>query len=188
MKKLLVYLVLVYAMISAALGYILASWADTGSVPLQNITLRDGTVLKGQLIEVRGDLYVIQTNQLGLINVKAAEILGIAPATAAVTTPAELPQTMGAVPTTINPLSNSPQGQMAQQFLQDPEISATMQELMKDPEIMNLLKDPSIMAAALSGNPEQIQNNEGVKALMQNPKMQELMSKMAQKMHLPSTP
>ena len=195
MKKFLLSLGLIYFWtVAVSVGHAQPAAQNPGNVPLQNITLHDGTVLKGQLIEVQGDTYVIKTNQLGMINIKASEISSLTPATV---NPMASPmmvsnpptsETMSAGTMPINPLSSGggQQSQMAQQFLQDPEISASIKEVLQDPEIMNLLKDPSLMGDALSMDPQKIQNNENIKTLMQNPKMQEIMAKMAQKMNLQS--
>ncbi len=49
-----------------------------------------------------------------------------------------------------------------------------IQELVKDPEIAELMKNPSLMQDALSMDPQKIQNNPEVQKLMQNPTMQEI--------------
>ena len=59
--------------------------------------------------------------------------------------------------------------------------------ILQDPEIVNLLQDKSVMQDVMSMNPTSIQNNSSIQALMQNPKMQNILDKLNQKMGNPGT-
>ena len=67
-------------------------------------------------------------------------------------------------------------------MLQDPEIMSLMQELVQDPSVAEMLKDPSLMQDALSMDPSRVQNNTQVQKLIQNPTMQKILKLTAQKL------
>ena len=85
-----------------------------------------------------------------------------------------------------------PGGQLQQQLLADPEIQADIRELLKDPETMNLFMNGNLMQDALSMDPDKIKNNQNMQQLMQNPKMQDIIQKINQKIggqnSLPTSP
>ena len=85
-----------------------------------------------------------------------------------------------------------PGSQLQQQLLADPEIQADIRELLKDPETMNLFMNGNLMQDALSMDPDKIKNNQNMQQLMQNPKMQDIIQKINQKIggqnSLPTSP
>lgn len=144
-------------------------------MPLQSIALKDGTVVKGFLKAVVDGDYVIQTQNLGELKIPAAEIASI---TAAGLTPANTP---------IPSLNSSPSFEgmvrnIQQKYLSDPAITADLQALASDPEIMNLILDPGVFNAIMSMDPNTIQNNPGVQKMLQNPKIQKLMQEIKEKL------
>ena len=153
---------------------------------LQTITLKDGTVLKGHLTKVMNDIYVIQTQHMGDVQVHVSDLANITTGN-----PPSLPQS--STPSTSSPVVENPSvnsmsgmlgqgGQLQQQLLADPEIQAGIQELLKDPETMNLFMNGNLMQDAFSMDPNRMKNNQNVQQLMQNPKMQEIIEKVNKKL------
>jgi len=161
------------------------SQPSPNSAPLQTITLKDGTSIKGHLINISGDYYTIENETMGQVKVPAAQVVNISAAASGSLTPPLQNNVAGAMPPSLNAAQMN--------IMQDPQTMSMVQELMQDPEIMELLKNPSIMQDALSMDPNKIQNNPDIQRLMQNPKMQEILRMTAQKMqnensgNLPST-
>ncbi len=164
--------------------------------PLQTITLKDGTILKGHLIKVMNDTYVIQTEHMGDVQVNVGDLANIT--TGNTPLPSSSTPSVSATPMAGNP-SGSPMGgmtgpgsQLQQQLLADPEIQADIRELLKDPETMNLFMNGNLMQDALSMDPDKIKNNQNMQQLMQNPKMQDIIQKINQKIggqnSLPTSP
>lgn len=179
MKKILLILLGCLVIVPAALAQ-----PQPSAIPEQNIVLQDGTVLKGKLIEVKADSYVIQTKELGIVEIKADRIQNIA-------NQAAIPVVNPATPEiSASPDANAMQKltPVAQNLLSDPQISAGVQELIKDPEVMKLLQDPTLLNSVMTMDTKQVQGNESAQKLMQNPKMQELMQKMSQKMNVTTQP
>ena len=183
MKK-LIPAILLYFIFVVPLG---AADVPPANKPLQTITLKDGTVLKGHLLKIENDSYAIQTEHMGQVQVNVANIANITngSGTSPVTsqTPS-LPTTMTGNPT--GNAMNAPAGQgnigaIQQQLMADPDIQTSVQDLVKDPEIQKLLTSGNLLQDAMSMDPAKIQNNPNIKDLMQSPKMQQLMQKINQK-------
>ena len=162
----------------------LSSSAPTN--PAQTVVLRDGTMLHGSLTSINGDTYSIQTPSMGTVTVKVTDIVSItaanAPSSPGLSQPSSLPMTnTPSMPT----LSGNNLGQMqamSQEFLKDPSISATAQDIMNDKELMNLLQDKDLFAVVTTSDPQEIQKNPTVQKLLQNPKIQNMMNQIKQKM------
>lgn len=161
MKKLsLTTLLLIFAIAAPAL-------AQQAS---QTIRLKDGTTIKGQVTNVANGSYTISSPTMGQVKVSADQILSINSAEVGIPVGAD-----GKISAdTINDVKTN--------MMQDPAIMSLIQELVKDPEIAELMKNPSLMQDALSMDPQKIQNNPEVQKLMQNPTMQEIIRVTAGKM------
>lgn len=155
--------------------------------PLQIITLKDGTVLKGYLVGVVDDQYVIQTQHLGQVKIPVPELVSITTAAAALPV-CPRRQFSGGSPLSGQMSGTAPLIQKIQQdLLSDPELSSNMQELANDEEIVNLLLDPNLVNALMSMDPQAIQNNPNTQKLLQSPKMQEIIMKVQQRMGVSSS-
>ena len=142
------------------------------------ITLKDGSIIKGKVVRLVNGIYTLETSNLGQINVPESTILSIV-----------LPRVMnsqnqqaiGSTALQKEQLKNQVQ-QMQGSILSDPELMGDLQDMVKDKEIQAMLSDPKLLSAILSYDPEKLQNNQNVQRLMQNPKIQNLMNKVYQKM------
>ncbi|MBU0468158.1 MAG: hypothetical protein KKD07_08875 [Candidatus Omnitrophica bacterium] len=143
------------------------------------ITLKDGSIIKGTVVSVENQKYIIDTNNLGKIEVADTDIVSIvSPGT-------------GQVPANQNALGNlgglgnlGMSGQMQQMqnsLMSDPNMMAEMQAMLQDEEIMALISDPNIMKDLMSNDPSVIQNNPKIMQLMNNPQMQALVQMMMNK-------
>ncbi|MCC6758998.1 MAG: hypothetical protein IT395_05180 [Candidatus Omnitrophica bacterium] len=133
---------------------------------LQIIKLKDGTTIKGQLVNVANGSYTIASSTMGQVKVSADQILSINSAEAVSGGGIQVGADGKISADTINDVKTN--------MMQDPAIMSLIQELVKDPEIAELMKNPSLMQDALSMDPQKIQNNPEVQKLMQNPTMQEI--------------
>lgn len=152
------------------------------SPQLQTITLKDGTVLKGQLVKIVNDIYVIQTPSVGEVQVKVTDLASIS--NGGISPAQNLSATAGNSLATTNAAERQGQvAQLQQQLLGDPELQSSIQALMKDPAIMDLLTNGNLIQDALSMDPEKAKSNQNIQKLMENPKMQDLMQKINQKIN-----
>ncbi|MCB9771460.1 MAG: hypothetical protein H6754_02795 [Candidatus Omnitrophica bacterium] len=142
-------------------------------IPLQTITLKDGTSIKGQLSGVTGGFYTIDNATMGQIKIPAEQVISI---NASEATPASLTVSAN------EKLSGTAFNGLQSSMMLDPQIMNLIQEMIQDPSVAELLTDPVLMQDALTMDPQKIQSNPTVLKLMQNPKMQEILQATMQKM------
>ncbi len=127
----------------------------------QVITLKDGSQIKGELVDVQNGVYTVKSALLGAITVNADQVNSIASPEAAA--------------------GMNGQIQAAQtKIMANPQTMSELQELIQDPEITQMLSDPALIQAVAAKDPAAVQNNPNAQALMQNPKMRTLMEKLQQ--------
>ncbi len=141
----------------------------------KTITLKDGSVLKGTLVELKDNVYTIQTSHLGQVQINESDILSINSGDAPVAASQNF-----TLPTSSNSQLTAKMQQMQQNIMSNPEMMQQIMQLVGDEEIQNLLKDPQLSQDIMHMDPEQIQNNEKVKALMENPKFRAVTEKIKQ--------
>ena len=155
--------------IVAAVNLALCAHAQSTKI----ITLKDGSVIKGNVLQLADGVYTLETDNLGKVNVAESEILSIA------AEPAPVP------PDTADTANTSLKGQvqeMQTSLLSNPEVMTEIQNIMQDPEIRGVLSDPAFISAIMSYDPKQIQHNEKTQYLLQNPKFRSLMEKVQKKL------
>jgi len=145
----------------------------------QIIRLKDGNILKGQLVAVDGKIYTIRTSSLGEIRVHMEDIESISRAGHAGQPPASASGHAAAPPLPLNMLQ--------EKMLNDPEVRACVDDIMADEQIMSLLENQDLIGTILQGNPQALMENEKIMVLMQNPKMMKLMSLLMAKMQAGGT-
>ena len=142
--------------------------------PEQTIVLKDGTSIKGFLSNVTNETYTVDSQAMGQVKIPASQIVSI--------NAANVVPTMNNLTTEHGTLSTSAINTIKANMLQDPQIIALLQKLAEDPSVAEILQNPTLMQAALSMDPQRVQNNPDVQKLMQNPTMQEILKITAQKM------
>jgi len=171
-------LILVFAILILSANT--AAFADQSK---QVITLKDGSQIKGELSGIENGVYTIKTPIIGDVHVAASDVASITNSTGNGTAPAALQnQASGSVP-------NMDQQIAAQQqkLMSNPQSMATLQEMMRDPEITQALQDPALVQAVTSHDYQAVQSNAKVQELMSNPKMQALLKKLATQQQSQST-
>ena len=145
----------------------------------QVITLKDGSQIKGQLAGIDNGVYTVKTPIIGDVHVAASDIASIT--NGALTAPAAAP--VAALPLqasgTTAPNLDQQITVSQKQLMSNPQSMATLQEMMKDPDIMQALQDPNLVQAVTSHDYQAVQNNPKVQELMNNPKMKALLQQLA---------
>jgi len=141
------------------------------------IKLKDGSVLKGKVLQLSDGVYTFETSNLGEVDIEESDILSI--------TSSELsgPSSGGSI-TTSDMQKRELQKQVQQikgTILADKEILTEIQNMVEDESIKTLLSDPKLLKDIMSFDQQKIEQNINVQELMDNPKMQELMEKIQQK-------
>ena len=161
-------------------------FASAQNEPQQTITLKDGTVLKGHLLSVNGDTYVIQTGNLGDVKVPAGDVQSISAGNTQPTmgtgTPMMGGMGMAGVPGGGGNINPAQVNAMASSMMADPQVNSVLHEMASDPEMMALMQDPAFVQALMSMNTAQLQNDPRFQKLLANPKMQNLINMVGPKM------
>lgn len=138
---------------------------------LRQLTLKDGSVISGEIESVEGGTYTVRSPSLGTITVKDSEIRTIeTPSGAAATqSPANAPS----LPTT-----NSQLDAVQQRLLGDDSIMNSVTALQGDPQFQDVVNDPDVMEALRTGNIDALEHNPKIQRLMDDPRVQEINRKL----------
>ncbi|MEW5894843.1 MAG: hypothetical protein AB1650_03640 [Candidatus Omnitrophota bacterium] len=146
--------------------------------PVKIFSLSDGTTIKGALVGVRekDGAYVIETATMGTVAVQPQDVIQMK--TDNMFSQGPMTNTMA----TPSGLASDTMQKAQTLMMQDPDIQKSVQELMNDPEIVQMLQDPQLMQAILSMDPAAVQSNPKIQKLLENPLMAELIKKTGTKM------
>ena len=149
----------------------------------KQITLKDGSVIKGEPVSLEGGIYTVQTDNLGRLQLPEANVVTIAAEGAA-----PMAQPQGATPQMPGQGGTADAGfsgkvsAMQNQIMSNPQTMQTIQAMAEDPEIAAMMSDPAFVqeltAAASGKNAQEVVNNPKVQKLMANPKMQILIQQL----------
>ena len=140
------------------------------------IKLNDGSVLKGQVLELKDNVYTIQTSNLGAVKIPQENVLSIAK-------PGDPPATENHQPTTSGPSALQSQVQsMQNNILSNPEIMEDVKKLLENPQVMSILSDKGFVNDVLTYDQKKIESNQKTQELFNNPEIQALIEKINQKL------
>jgi len=154
------------------------------------ITLTDGSIIKGNIVAFEKGSYIVQSTKMGQISIKDSDIISIVAANA--------PQQQFQNQFSSSPLTglSNQMGQMEQlgqggqmnqlmqRVIMDADIMEAFMKIMEDPEIRTLFTDQQLLNKILSFDLDAINNDKRLQGIMQNPKMQEFMETVNQKLNL----
>ena len=157
-----------YFMIALFSLFIVSSAALAGTP--QTITLKDGSVIHGQVLGMENNQYTIESPLAGTIHVPQDQIVSMSAAN----------QDNAPTPTSGAPSSiNSTDITNAQnKILANPDAMKDIQTLASDPEVVALMNDPALLQAVQSKDLAAIQANPRTQQLMSNPKIKALIEKL----------
>ena len=145
----------------------------------KQIALKDGSVIKGELVSFENGIYTVQTDNLGQLQLPEANVLSVANESIAVQAPQAAAQT-GSAPNFSNKVSA-----MQNQIMADPQAMQTVQAMAEDPEIAAMISDPDFVkqltAAVSNNNIDSVAEDPKIQQLMSNPKMQALIQQLQDK-------
>ncbi len=140
----------------------------------KTIALKDGSFLKGEVVQLNDGVYTIETSNLGRIAIPESDILSI--------TSAQADKSQNQKPNTSQKKQIQNQVEAMQgSILSDPALMMEIQNIVNDPEVQALLTDPTLLDDVLTYDPEKIEKNNSAQDLIQNPKIQNLINKIQQK-------
>ena len=149
-----------------------AAWLGLASAAAASptIELKDGSRIQGDVQGIKDGVYTVMSPSLGAVRVAQENIARIVydGSGANRTDP----------PTRDDDASRQIQ-QVQQRLAQDPEAMKAILSLQDDPQIQAILNDPAIMQAIEKGDYTSLLDNDKIKALESNPKLNELLQQQA---------
>jgi len=150
-----------------------ASYAETMKV----ITLKDGSVLNGKVLQLNNGVYTFETSNLGEISINESDILSI--------TSPELSSSLSSESTAASNAQKAELQKQVQQIqgtiLSDEGLMMEIQKILDDDNIKAMLSDPELLKDVTSYDQNKIEQNTNVQKMMNNPKIKDLMKKIQQK-------
>ncbi len=153
--------------------------AMTASAQEKIIKFKDGGVVRGVVVSKSGDIYEIRSASLGLIRVQEANISVIEdPALEKTSVPQQVfhPASLPAAPTapTSSLHGSADWKAYEQKITSNPESMAAIQALAQDKDVRDLMADPKVLAAIMSGNIDYLKNNEKFLKFANNPTVKKI--------------
>ena len=152
-----------------------------GSGPAE-IVLRDGSVIRAEVISLQDGVYTLKSESLGTIIIEQSRIAGIKmgssvspdvhAGTPSSTTPEVASQT--AESNVIGQINT-----MREALMSDQSIMEKLSSLSNDPELMRVVQDPEIMKSVTSGDIKALIANDKFIQLLNNPSIQEISRKIS---------
>ena len=166
---------LIFVLTMACLNFAPAGHAQNAKF----ITLTDGSVIKGRVIELKDNTYTIEIlpdwkgdpgEQVEPLKVPASSVESIT---------SVKPDTEP-VPAQSTDLKEHV-SKMQEKIMADTEIMGQMNQIAEQEEVQKLLSDPKLLDDVMSMDPDKIQNSAAVQQLLNNPEMQKLLLQIQQK-------
>ena len=152
----------------AARSFLVASCLACGVLSAATVVLRDGTVIQGEVKSLQDGVYTIETSSVGTLHVRAVEVRSIDEDGKSSSTPGAGQPAKGSSP------GADALDAAKSQIVADPKLLTTVLALQNDPEVLAVLADPVVAKAIAAGDYNALMSNAKIVALMQNPKMREI--------------
>ena len=122
------------------------------------IRLKDGSVIKGQVLGQEGDKLRIMSTSLGLVAVKVSDIAGM-----------EGEKGDGAAAVSSSGIPPAQAKQLQDIIMNNPQTMQSIEDLTKNKDVMDIVSDPQIKDAIARQDLEYLRNNEKFNRFMNNP-------------------
>lgn len=131
------------------------------------IELRDGSVLRGELVSVGGGTYRIRSAALGEIELRESDVAAIRP----------LGEDGPAAPAPVAAAGVTDLAAIQRQLLEDPTTLQAILALQNDPQLQSALADPAFAQRILSGDLAGLRTDPRFLRLMENPAIQDILKR-----------
>ncbi len=156
------------------LAFLLTSSLQAGTT--KHIALKDGSVIKGELISFENGTYTLQTDNLGRLQLPEANVISIS------NDAVMPPSPTGGQAVNATPVFSNKVNAMQNQIMGNPQAIQAVQAMAEDPEIAAMISDPAFVqqltAAVSNNNIDSVAGDPKIQQLMNNPKMQALIQQL----------
>jgi hypothetical protein len=143
--------------------------SDVSAGEVREIELNDGSVIIAEIVSFNEGVYTLKSNTLGMVKIDESKIRAIR-----LKSSGESPHGQQTSAQT----NADPQVQILQQLMMgDKEIMGMILSLLNDPEIQNILEDPSIIKALNAGDIDTLLSNPKFIKLLDNPTIRNITRK-----------
>ena len=161
-----------------AIGLALAALACPTVAGESRIELRDGSVLRGELVSVSEGGYRIRSAILGEIQVRESEVIAIRPLGAGADIgAARQPGALEIGGASGGAGYKDELAAIQQRLAGDPGVMQAILSLQENPEIRAALADPAFAQLILSGNVATLSTDPRFRHLMENPAIQDILGR-----------
>ena len=156
-----------WVLLSLIAVLITPDWVSADAVRV--IELSDGSRISGVIIDYGNGTYTIQSETLGRLQLRDAQIRSIH-------SPSQTSEREESLaPASPDPATLSQLEHIQSQIMAEPELLSLVMSLQQDPDIIAILNDPQIMQAIMSGQITTLQNHPKFRQMETNPAIQEIM-------------
>ena len=156
MKSTIVCFCILLALVSGTAG---------GSETVQ-IQLIDGSMISGEMISFREGVYTVRTDSIGTVEINESQVKMIRMGTQGAASLDPANTSNSSMDNTIQALQKS--------IAQDPQIMELILTLQNDPAIQELLKDPTIINALSTGDINTLMASPEFLKILENPTIQHI--------------
>lgn len=149
------------------------------------IDLRDGSVIKGELVSLLNGVYTVKSPSAGLLRIPESRIRAITTVIAPI--PPDIkrgarPNGQAAQDTdrsqALSPSRNDQINAMQQSMVNDKATRDKILSLQDDPQVQKLLQDPEVLDALRSGDQSRLIGDPRIIDLLKNPAIQDVIKNM----------
>jgi hypothetical protein len=126
----------------------------------QQIELKDGSIISGEIVSLSNGIYTIDSNSLGNIKIEKSKVRTIHSKSYS--------RNSSILPTTVNNTVQTLQNTIMRQ----PDLIEMIMTLQNDPDIQMALQDSKVMSAVMSGNINALIDNPAFQKILENPRVQ----------------
>lgn len=144
--------------------------AESSAQTSRTIALKDGSLLKGKIIQLHNGIYTLETSFLGRIEVPEAYIVSITSGQAAQN------KNWDVFSSSKDSILKGPIHEPQSSLFSDPKLMAEILDLLNDEDVQTMLADPKLLDGLLTYDPEKIRANENIQNILQNPNIQNLIN------------
>jgi hypothetical protein len=156
------------------------------------IKLKNGTIMRGQVLSYKDGQYIINNPRYGKVRIKENNVVSIEDSSTktvytSVTEKNPPPVLQKADPSQqqdrptqadLERIQSQPSAQYLKQRIEnDPGLQQDFQSLLENKEVMQTLTDPTVMQAIIKGDTNTLMKNKAFQDLINNPDMQKIIQK-----------
>jgi hypothetical protein len=130
---------------------------------VQDIRLRDGSVIRAEIIELKNGVYTLRSPSLGTMRVRQSNVVGTGRGAAPAARSSGPPSTSRGIEGTREALRSNP------------EAMERIMSLKGDPDMRRILNNPKLMDALRRGDLQSLSNSPEIRKLMKNPAVRDLL-------------